>query len=79
MFILAIHLPYLTAGPEVDKITKAVAIPTSAVVVVAVMIMIILIVLFVVIKKRQMQIDYENPPSNTELQESIMLKNNAAK
>ena len=70
----------LTAGPEVpSEIIEAFAGSTSAVVFVAVMIMIILIVLFVVLKKRQRQKDYEIPPQNTELQESIMIKNNAIK
>ena len=74
-------LLYLTAKPEFEppgEFIYTVAGSISAVVV-AVMIMIILIALFVVPQKRQRQKDYETPPPNTELQESITLKNNAAK
>ena len=56
------------------------AVVAAALVVVTMMIMIV-VILIVVLKKRQKQVerDYKIPPPNTELQESIMLKNNAAK
>ena len=86
-------LLYLTVNPDVRQINATTSTPTpvptynlnaavvaAALVVVALMIMII-VILIVVLKKRQKQVerDYKTPPPNTELQESIMLKNNAAK
>ena len=78
---------YLTVDPDVRQINATTSTPTpvpavvsAALVVIALMIMII-VILIVVLKKRQKQVEraYKTPPPNTELQESIMLKNNAAK
>ena len=65
-----------SAGTTTEAVPIAAIAGSISAVVVAVMIMISLIVLLVVHKKKQRQRDYEIPPPNTELQESIKLKNN---
>ena len=87
LLVYLVPLPYLTVNPDDHRIITTTSTPppvptavvAAALVVVTMMIMIV-VILIVVLKKRQKQVerDFKIPPPNTELQESIMLKNNAA-